>query len=499
MKKALLSFLFLIIFSQLNGQVVFSKVYDIGDRANNAIHVIPLDGHLISVGLAHDMVTGLGVLKTDLLGNEIWQFTIDSIGVLKSDVITHDENYAYVFINDLRGDDPEEKILRIPADGDYDSLDPYQFFDLFLENPTIWELSKIPTGFIAKVTESLEITNGHRESVIVYDENFVAQSWLIYRTPTQDFYSRRLVYDPTGGYAVTCYLTNLAGEEIQAVKKIDNIGNTVWTYELPYSNRFYIKSPVVINQAGEILVTYIEEVYDPVLEVRQRSTVVVKLDAEGNVLWETKLSGFNLINFKNAFLTTNEDLILLGRGFNQINDEVQGKVTRINQAGEFLWERIYDETRYGGSQFSDLNNGFEMDNGDLLFAGTTFDTLNNLLYAEQDFWLLRVGPDGCYLPDCEYANQITPVKELPQLVRQDYLLIPTVTTDYLSIRLKDSGSVADPIDISVVNVNGQEMYKKSNWTLPHQLDTTAYLPGFYFVMLTNNRTGQIETLKFIKQ
>lgn len=109
--KYLFLFLFLILVaSQPNAQIVFSKVYDLDEHMDNAARTVPIDGHLISVGFAENMldgVSGFGVIKTDLLGNKIWHFTIDGIEKLKLNVVTYDENFVYAAITDFRSGTPE--------------------------------------------------------------------------------------------------------------------------------------------------------------------------------------------------------------------------------------------------------------------------------------------------------------------------------------------------------------------------------------------------------
>lgn len=499
MKNLLLPLLILGIFSQLTAQVVFSKVFDLDEHIDNAATVVPIDDHLISVGLADNFIggtPGFGVVKTDLLGNKIWHFTIDGIERLKLNVVSFDENYVYAVIIDLRGPSPEEKIIRIASDGTYDFFEPYQTYGVFLENPTIWHLYKTPTGFMAGITESLDNPIQRRNSILEYDENFIPQSWIVYKEPEESYLSRRITIDPTGGYAANLNISIL-GDEIQAVKKFDEGGNTLWTYELPHSYAFFIESPIRINQAGEILVAYIEEKYNPVTQVSERYTMLTKLDAEGAVVWERKLFEENLILVKNMFLTENEDIILTGKKFHPPVNQTQGAVTRIDQEGNIVWGKVYSDDRYGGTDYCEFNNGFEMENGDLVFAGTMFDTINNIPLAHQDFWLLRVGPDGCYIPDCDDYNLITPIEELSPVVENQYFLTPTIASNHIKIQTKSEEWTPTSLSISVINISGQRMVTKKQQVLPYQLEIIDYPPGFYFVTIKDD-AGQIQTLKFVK-
>ncbi len=499
MKKILFLFLFYGTISQLTAQVVFSKVYDLEQHMDLAANIFPIDSILISTGAADNFLMGpdgFGVLATDLFGNKIWSFNIDGFETIRLNTSTSDENFVYVAINDLRGITPEEKIIRIASDGTYDFFEPYQTYSVFLENPTIWHLYKTPTGFMAGITETLENPIRRRNSIIEYDENFIPQSWIVYKEPTEFYLSRRVIFDPTGGYAATLNINTFLNE-VQAVKKFDAAGNTLWTYELPNSYFLFIESPIRINQAGETLVAYIEDKYNPVTEIRETYTMLTKLDPEGAVLWETKLSDENLILVQNMFLTENEDIILTGRKPYPPVEQTQGAVTRIDQEGNIIWERVYSDDRYGGIDYCELNNGFEMENGDLVFAGTMFDTINNIPLAHQDFWLLRVGLDGCYIPDCDDYNEITPVEEPSLLVESQYFLTPTIASNHIKIQTKLEEWTPTSLSISVINISGQRMVTKEEQSLPYQLEIIDYPSGFYFVTIRNN-AGQIQTLKFVK-
>jgi hypothetical protein len=503
MKSILIIFFLAGALPHITAQIVFSKNYDLEEHMDNAATVVPFDNHLISVGLADNflvgnnmVVTGFGVLKTDLEGNEIWKFNIDGIERIRLNVVTYDQNFVYALVRDFRSGMLEEKIIRISSDGSYDFFEPFQTFGLFLENPTIWHLFKTPTGFIAGITENLEDPIGKRQSVIEYDENFVPQSWIVYKQPSEVFRSRRIISNPTGGYVISGDNIVL-GEFIQVVKKIDEAGNTEWTYELPYSNEFFIESPVLVNQAGEILVAYIQDFVNPATGMLENPTMLTKLSSDGDVLWETNLSEERSTLMNNMFFTENEDIVLVGKSWHLPVNDLLGRTVRVDQDGNIIWERTYSDERNGGINFSELNNGFEMDNGDLVFAGTTIDTVNNVPLAHQDFWLLRVGSDGCYIPDCDFLNIITPVNDLDPFVENVYFLSPTIATENVKIQPREESSTSSPLSISVFNISGQEMDKKQNRSLPYDLDVIHYPSGFYFVTLTNN-TGQIQTLKFVK-
>lgn len=355
---------------------------------------------------------------------------------------------------------------------------------------------KTPTGFIAEITESLENPIRIRNSILLYDGNFTAQSLIVYKESEEPLFSQRLIFDPTGGYAATGGI-NVFGEEVQAVKKYDTGGNTLWTYELPNSDYFLAEPPVIINQSGETMVAHVEDIYNPVIAMREIYTMLTKLDSDGNVIWETKLSNENLTYVSNMFLTENEDIILVGGKYYSPIENNQGVITRIDQEGNIIWQRTYSEDRYGGINYATLNNGFEMDNGDLVFAGTLSDTVNNVPLAHQDFWLLRVGPDGCYISDCEDHNLITPIEETSLLLDNQYFLTPTIASSTVKIQTTSAEWTPTSLSISVVNISGQRMFTLQQQTLPHEIDVINYPPGFYFVVLSND-AGQTQTLKFVK-
>lgn len=498
MKNLLLPFLFFGIAPLLSAQIVFSKAYDIENHMENAMRVVPIDDHLITVGLGANEEIGLPsffALKTDLLGNEIWSFAIDGIERLRQNVVTYNEEFVFAAILDYNETIPEEKIIQIAPDGDYSFFSPYQTYETFLEDPTILEVFETPTGFAANIRERLENPTSTRYSVLTYDEDFTVQNLTVYKEPTDAFGVRRLACDPTGGYVASGAVL-LFGDIIYSIRKTDEIGTEEWTYNLEDAPFIFVEPAIIVNNIGEIFVSYIEDKVNPLTNMFEISLKIIKLDQNGNILWENKFQGQNFISIKNFFLTDNNDLIAVGSARFPDEEFGLGKTVCLDQDGNVLWERIYNDERFGIS-FSGLNDGFDLENGDLIFSGFIFDTLNNGFQSPEDFWLLRVGPDGCVLPDCGYYNEITPVEELTPIPENNYRLTPTIAENNIRIQKENPPSNLELLAITIVNISGQQMLNVNQQNLPYEINITTFPPGFYFVRLANH-SGQTQTLKFVK-
>jgi hypothetical protein len=138
---------------------------------------------------------------------------------------------------------------------------------------------------------------------------------------------------------------------------------------------------------------------------------VLRLDAEGNKIWERSFGG-SASDYLLAVQQTADGGFLLG---GSSSSEPGGNKTapahgqydfwlvRLDALGNKLWDRSY-----GGDSFDEMRGLLIAPNGDILLAGSSFsDVSGNRTapgFGSGDFWVLRVDPDGNILWQAAYGG-----------------------------------------------------------------------------------------------
>ena len=141
---------------------------------------------------------------------------------------------------------------------------------------------------------------------------------------------------------------------------------------------------------------------------------IIRLDANGNKLWDATYGG-NREDFLTAIQQTPDGGFLLGG--RSISDTSGSKsapffgsydywLVRVDDTGGQLWDRAY-----GGTQADLLESVLIAPNGDILLAGYSTSGIDgnktNISVGAQDFWVLRLNPDGESLWQHSYGGDNT--------------------------------------------------------------------------------------------
>jgi hypothetical protein len=120
---------------------------------------------------------------------------------------------------------------------------------------------------------------------------------------------------------------------------------------------------------------------------------VVKLDANGKLLWERSVGGTGNDKLKTAIVTQDGNYLLAGPSDSN-NGDLPGNhgktdimLVKMNPKGELIWVK-----HLGGNSFDDAFGLIELPDGDLVLVGTTYSNAGAIQrsYGENDVFLARL-------------------------------------------------------------------------------------------------------------
>jgi hypothetical protein len=204
------------------------------------------------------------------------------------------------------------------------------------------------------------------------------------------------------------------------------------------------------------------------------------LNADGSVRWEGEY-GYGIWS-KDWFQTATElesgDFVLAGSSYetDTLNNPI-GWVMKIDDTnGDSIWSRRYT-VRTNDHYFNDI---IETTDKGLLLCGYVFsDDVSNT----EDAWLLKLDSMGC-----EVAGGCTPTSIAEAFSEKgDLLIYPNPASFQFTIE----NSQMEIGDLRIVNVLGEEVYRKPIGTYVANIDVSNWKNGIYFVMLGEQQTKVI--------
>jgi hypothetical protein len=135
---------------------------------------------------------------------------------------------------------------------------------------------------------------------------------------------------------------------------------------------------------------------------------LVNLDASGNIVWEKSLGG-SVNDSPQTLLSLSDGGYLIGGISNSLDGDVSGNngsidwwLVRLNANGDILWE-----TNLGGSLHEGLQSIIQQDQ-EFLIAGTTASNdgdVSDKTGIDRDLWLVRVDGNGAIIEEKTYGKE----------------------------------------------------------------------------------------------
>ena len=409
--KVIVTIMLYLLSVSLMAQTGFMKSYDIeGTDSNNGSNMLSIfNDYLIRTGPTHSNTgfLSIGLVKTDSLGIKQWdnlfeneEGPLSAAGGIKRLGTTGfiisgeigDLGYPwqlfFLHVNE-QGDS-----IKLKEHGDLELTDlgtPICIFNDTLlgiasygvnETYTNLRLLKMDTCF-ADVTETLLLgING-------YSFNFGLSI-----IPT---------IDSTFLY-INIESRNNTPQNYMAVRKIDLMGNTVWTYPLSgYTTATNTPTQIVVLDNGNIVTRWFDEEFG---SANERNPYLICLNDQGEFVWRYNFNDNAYKKFPVAITkAANGDIIGCGYAVKPGYNYEVGWLFRLSPNGELLWEREY--VSYTPTVNFLVPQGIdEDDNGNIIVTGGIIDAIPTGGY-EWNALLLKVLPNGCFTPNCNGGAEDT--------------------------------------------------------------------------------------------
>lgn len=204
-----------------------------------------------------------------------------------------------------------------------------------------------------------------------------------------------------GGYIVVGEYFSMAPADYYSsylwVVRLDASGNMVWNKKYGGSGQDFALN-VTKTFDGNYIVSGVTHSPEMAGYRGEGDFLVMKINGAGDVIWQKTMGGsgadYGPMKVKE---TPGHDLVLLGFTTSDDGDVSLNRglsdmwLVKLDPAGNLLWEKTY-----GGSG-SDMGYDFLlMDDGSLAVLGQTNSVDGDLVGTNggEDFWFLRLGPDG---------------------------------------------------------------------------------------------------------
>lgn len=335
--------------------------------------------------------------------------------------------------------------------------------------------------------------------------------------------ARNVIQNSEGDYLILSRTNKEQTYDDYLVTKVDQQGNLIWNKEFGGSLQ---ESPAAIHETSDgYLITGTSGSSD--LDVSANNGIidywVLKIDFNGNKLWDRNYGGHGAEFATSSIITNDGNIIITGRTHSN-NPGVDNNdcwIIKINQNGELLWDK-----KYGGSDFDNSTKIIETDNEELLIVGYSSSSDGDLSFndGKNDFWLLHLNKDGdllnsssfggsgedrlelihiadgkIILAGSSYSNDFdlsfnngfsdiwfgeigftTSIIESSREARIKYFPNPTNGALYLEIDIFQNESV---ISFSLFTLDGQLI--KS--TMSNELDVSALISGYYIACVKTSK------------
>lgn len=495
----------------LHGQSYWSKRYDIelGNEYGSQV-IVRDDGFLVFMqgfcGLNNAEFCS-GLIKFSLQGEKEWQTLMyDTIGAnapvamaIRSDTIFVNMDYSTIQGN---------TVLAYDLQGDYLGRNDY------------WEPSVLWTMFARTIKckgEQLfvafsykdSVENRVKEKIRAYDPAW-NQLWEV-KLPDNTEYPKLRYADmdacADGGIIALCVSNKSYHETVCSIHKYDENGNKEWTTLLDgIYDIWSVPATIHAHPDGGYIGHWKISTGDS--WSYPYPDMWFKLNANGQLEWQKIDDPYTKNrNFTGTFVAQNGDLIGCGLGEDSPYDTIEEPerfythIARIKSDGELRWERRIYERKDGG-YWADLYHGAELPNGDLIFTGLVWDTIQTPQNPSwDDLWLLKLDSNGCLTPGCGYDQFVLPASEPIQTVQLNaFTIFPNPLGEQFALggilgRQIPSGDYR----MAIYNALGAEILKQDfNPNLLNKIPSKEWPAGFYEVVISRNGI-EAQTIKVVKQ
>lgn len=231
--------------------------------------------------------------------------------------------------------------------------------------------------------------------------------------------------------------------------KINKVGELEWSKEFDSYPYPIVLSHVISLNNGDIAFGWEKDTLVP--PSGSSSPAVFILDSAGN-LKKSFIFDTSRYRFMYGLKTlSNGDIMGVGWGSGGPGSGFYfgGWVFRMKPDGDLLWDRVFTDSSFAEGTLMD---GLLLPDNKLLLTGYVHN--NDGFPGENQVWMLKLEPDGCYGADCDPVVLITSTKEEVIQDNSRYYLVPNPARDYVFLK---GFTGVDELSVEIFNRTGQKV------------------------------------------
>jgi len=194
------------------------------------------------------------------------------------------------------------------------------------------------------------------------------------------------------------------------VMKIDASGNKIWDKTFGGNQSDYLKAITVTSDGGAVLGGFSNSGISGSKTASDYSGGdywVVKIDGDGNKLWDKSFGGSGYDDLSSVIATTDGSILLGGLSFSGISGNKMSSVAggtdswviKLNSQGTKIWEKSL-----GGVGNESIKSMSSTTDGNFILGGITGTTITGTVATESDFWLAKIDNNGNSLWEKRYGG-----------------------------------------------------------------------------------------------
>jgi hypothetical protein len=229
---------------------------------------------------------------------------------------------------------------------------------------------------------------------------------------------------------------------------VDTLGNLLFDHYLDslYAYRTQGENPkIAAFDSSSFVIAWYDNWQDGFI----RQPYLMHMHEDGTILWKTSFPNLDpssdLKIIHELIRTKDGDFVGVGErvAFHiapELNATMLAWAFRMSADGKILWDRVFHEPDVKFPTWQFFWNVVEDDAGDLYFSGEVQDSVVGEVSDRRNnnFWLVKVGPDGCIEPGCSEQVIVLPVRETYRILPEHHLQVhPNPVSDVLQLIWED--------------------------------------------------------------
>ena len=190
-----------------------------------------------------------------------------------------------------------------------------------------------------------------------------------------------IVQTDDGGYAVCGFTRSKGNGNSDAwIIKLNEAGEIIWDRLFGRSLNDVANTIIQTKDGG-----YAVSGYTVFISMGEADLYILKLDEEGNKVWDKIFYGNNWDCAYNLIQTTNEEYLISGYTWSKGSGKSDAWLMKLNNAGNMIWNKTF-----GGSENDEAHSSIQTGEGDFVIAGKT----QSKGEGKWDVWIIKLDEQG---------------------------------------------------------------------------------------------------------